>query len=86
MHHWTDSKIRVHAFYCMLSISLLQYVHRQKYFRCGAWTYIAALDVHHARILLGDHRPTLRMEVHTPPRQAFAHLADLSPKNTLVNF
>jgi transposase len=29
MYHWTDSKIRVHAFYCMLGISLLQYVHRQ---------------------------------------------------------
>jgi hypothetical protein len=29
MHHWTDCKIRVHAFYCMLWISLLQYVHKQ---------------------------------------------------------
>lgn len=29
MHHWTDSKIRIHAFYCMLGVSLLQYVHRQ---------------------------------------------------------
>lgn len=29
MHHWTDSKIRVHAFYCMLGISLLQYVHKK---------------------------------------------------------
>src|SRR6516164_4358400 len=29
MHHWTDRKIRIHAFYCMLGISLLQYVHRQ---------------------------------------------------------
>jgi transposase len=29
MYHWTNSKIRVHAFYCMLGISLLQYVHRQ---------------------------------------------------------
>jgi len=29
MYHWTDSKIRVHAFYCMLGISLLSYVHRQ---------------------------------------------------------
>jgi hypothetical protein len=28
-HHWTDCKIRIHAFYCMLGISLLQYVHRQ---------------------------------------------------------
>jgi transposase len=29
MYHWTDSKIRVHAFYCMLGISLLHYVYRQ---------------------------------------------------------
>jgi transposase len=29
MYHWTDNKIRVHAFYCMLGVSLLQYVHRQ---------------------------------------------------------
>lgn len=29
MHHWTDSKIRVHAFYCMLGISLLQYIHQR---------------------------------------------------------
>ena len=29
MHHWTDSKIRIHAFYCMLGISLLQYLHHQ---------------------------------------------------------
>jgi transposase len=29
MYHWTDSKIRVHAFYCMLGISLLNYLHTQ---------------------------------------------------------
>jgi len=29
MYHWTDQKIRVHAFYCMLGISLLQYIRRQ---------------------------------------------------------
>jgi len=34
MHHWTDSKIRVHAFYCMLGISLLQYIHKKAQ---GAW-------------------------------------------------
>jgi hypothetical protein len=34
MYHWTDSKIRIHAFYCMLGISLLQYLHRE--FRKGA--------------------------------------------------
>lgn len=29
MYHWTDSKIRVHAFYCMLGISLLNYLHTE---------------------------------------------------------
>jgi transposase len=29
MHHWTASKIRVHAFYCMLGISLLQYIYKR---------------------------------------------------------
>lgn len=29
MYHWTDSKIRVHAFYCLLRISLLQSIHKQ---------------------------------------------------------
>ena len=29
MHHWTDSKIRVHAFHCMLGLSLVQWVRRK---------------------------------------------------------
>ena len=29
MYHWTDSKIRVHALYCLLGISLLQSIHKQ---------------------------------------------------------
>jgi transposase len=29
IYHWTDDKIRVHAFYCMLGISLLQYIRKQ---------------------------------------------------------
>jgi len=29
MYHWTDSKIRIHAFYCVLGISLLQSIHKQ---------------------------------------------------------
>jgi transposase len=29
IYHWTDSKIRIHAFYCMLGISLLNYLHAQ---------------------------------------------------------
>ena len=33
-YHWTDSKLKVHAFYCMLGVSLLQYLHRKP---CAAW-------------------------------------------------
>jgi transposase len=29
MYHWTDQKIRVHAFYCMLGISLLQDIYKK---------------------------------------------------------
>ena len=29
VYHWTDSKIRVHSFYCLLGLSLLHYVLRQ---------------------------------------------------------
>ena len=29
MHHWTDSKIRVHAFCCLLGVSLLLYAQRR---------------------------------------------------------
>jgi transposase len=29
MYHWTDRKIRIHAFYCMLEISLFQHLHKK---------------------------------------------------------
>jgi transposase len=29
LYHWTDRKIRIHAFYCMIGISLLHVIHRQ---------------------------------------------------------
>jgi transposase len=38
MYHWTDRKIRIHAFYCMLGISLLQYIHKQAQ---AAWNGIS---------------------------------------------
>ena len=38
MHHWTDRKIRIHAFYCMLGISLLQHLHKQAQ---SAWNGIS---------------------------------------------
>ena len=38
MYHWTDRKIRMHAFYCMLGISLLQYIHKQAQ---AAWNGIS---------------------------------------------
>jgi hypothetical protein len=37
IYHWTDSKIRVHAFHCLLGISLLQSIHKQAQ---AAWSGI----------------------------------------------
>jgi len=37
MHHWTDRKIRIHAFYCMLGISLLQVVRPKPLGRTFPW-------------------------------------------------
>ena len=38
MYHWTDRKIRIHAFYCMLGISLLQHLHKHAQ---SAWSGIS---------------------------------------------
>ena len=38
MYHWTDRKIRIHALYCMLGISLLQHLHKQAQ---SAWNGIS---------------------------------------------
>jgi transposase len=59
MHHWTDRKIRVHAFYCMLGISLLQYVHKQ------AQTAWAGLSVEH---LLDELRHIEQFVLLYPPQ------------------
>jgi len=29
MHHWTDSKIRVHVFYCVLALAIAHLMRRQ---------------------------------------------------------
>ena len=59
MHHWTDRKIRVHAFYCMLGISLLQYVHKQ------AQTAWAGISVEH---LLDELRHIEQFVLLYPPQ------------------
>jgi transposase len=44
MFHWTDHNIQVHAFYCMLGISLLRYVHHQAQ---AAWAGISIEELIH---------------------------------------
>ncbi|MDE3157804.1 MAG: IS1634 family transposase [Acidobacteriota bacterium] len=38
MDHWTDRKIRIHAFYCLLAISLVEHLHKQAQ---SAWNGIS---------------------------------------------
>jgi transposase len=44
MYHWTDRKIRIHAFYCMLGISLLHFLHKQAQ---AAWPGITMEELLH---------------------------------------
>ena len=82
MHHWTDRKIRMHAFYCMLGISLLQYIHKQAQ---AAWNGISMeqlleeLRQIHQFVLLyppqgekGPNRVATVLSKQTLPQQALA--------------
>jgi len=82
MYHWTDRKIRIHAFYCMLGISLLQYIHKQSQ---AAWNGISMeqlldelRDIQQFVLFyptLGDKGPTRLATVlskQTLPQQALA--------------
>ena len=87
MYHWTDSKIRVHAFYCMLGISLLKYIHKQAQ---PAWPGLSMeklldeLRQIQQFVLLyppqgekGPHRAAVVLSKQTIPQQQLAHTLGL---------
>jgi len=87
MYHWTDSKIRVHAFYCMLGISMLKYIHRQAQ---PAWpglsmeNLLKKLRQIQQFILLyppqgekGPHRAAIVLSKQTIPQQQLARVLGL---------
>lgn len=82
MFHWTDRKIRIHAFYCMLGISLLQYIHKQSQ---AAWNGISMeqllVELRHIQQFLllypplgekGPSRLATVLSKQTLPQQALA--------------
>jgi transposase len=87
MYHWTDSKIRVHAFYCMLGISMLKYIHKQAQ---AAWPGLSMenlldeLRQIQQFILLyppqgekGPHRAAVVLSKQTIPQQQLARVLGL---------
>ena len=87
MYHWTDTKIRVHAFYCMLGISLLKYIHKQAQ---DAWPGLSMdklldeLRQIQQFILLyppqgekGPHRAAVVLSKQTIPQQQLARVLGL---------
>jgi len=76
MHHWTDRKIRIHAFYCMLGISLLQYIHKQSQ---AAWNGISMEQ------LLAELRQIQQFVLLYPPlgEKGPSRLATVLSKQTL---
>jgi transposase len=57
VHHWTDQKIRVHSFYCVLALTLLNLLHRQ------AWQ--AGIQVSAGRLV--EELAGLREVIHLYP-------------------
>jgi len=53
MFHWTDSKIRVHAFYCVLALTLSSVLQRE------LWRQGEALSINRLLEILGEIRETL---------------------------
>jgi transposase len=77
LYHWTDQKIRVHAFYCMLGISLLQYIYKKAQ---PAW---AGLSMEQ---LLEELRQIVQFALLYPPREEKARqrVALVLSKGTLA--
>ena len=82
MYQGTDRKIRIHAFYCMLGISLLQYIHKQAQ---AAWNGISIEQLleelrqiqqfvllYPAQGEKGPHRVAHVLSKQTLPQQALA--------------
>jgi len=82
MYHWTDRKIRIHAFYCLLGISLLQYVHKQAQV---AW---ADLSVEQLLAELGQIKQFVLLYPPQgekgPPRTAYVLSQQTLPQQALV--
>ena len=77
LYHGTDSKIRVHAFYCMLGISLLQYLHKKAQ---AAWPGLSMEQ------LLEELRQVQQFTLLYPPqgRKGPNRLATVLSKQTLA--
>src|SRR5712691_7508903 len=87
MYHWTDSKIRVHAFYCMLGISMLKYIHRQAQ---PAWPGLSMENLldelrqiqqfilpYPPQGMKGPHRAAVVLSKQTIPQQQLARVLGL---------
>lgn len=65
MFHWTDQKIRVHAFYCVLALTLVSLL-RLELNRAGLEMTIPAIlqqlqNIHEVAVLYPDRRPKITM-------------------------
>ena len=82
MYLWTDSKIRVHAFYCLLGLSLLQMVHREAHAAWAGLSMERLLDelgrIQEVVLLYPPHAET------GPPRTATVLSTQTLPQQALV--
>ncbi len=71
MHHWTDSKIRVHVFYCVLALAIAHLMRREA---ANAGLHLSVRELLNTLAGIARNRPALpRRRQRPPPRPTHAH-------------
>ena len=77
MHHWTDQKIRVHVFYCVLALTVAHLMRRQA--DQAGLTPVRPRTTRRTRRHRRDRPALPRRRQRPPPRPAHAHRHDRHP-------
>ena len=88
MFHWTDQKIRVHAFYCVLALTLVSLL-RLELNRAGLVMTIPAIleslqDIYEIAVIYPNRKPKITMSRTNKEQKRILKIMSLSPLQTEV--
>lgn len=88
MFHWTDQKIRVHAFYCVLALTLVSLL-RLELDRQGLTLTVPAIlellqDIHEIALIYPNRKPKITMSRMNKEQKRILEIMSLSPPQIAV--